>query len=677
MMKKTNFENFTIERDVSWMFFNHRILEEAQKKSVPLLERLSFLGIYSNNLDEFFRVRMASLNRFKEYAKKQSKSEYAKICQTLKIINTLNKQYAKEYEQIILQVQNALKAEKIFLLKEMELNGEQQEFIQKLYYEKLSGYISPVWLNTLKGLSNTADDCVHLVVQADEKFALMELPVSKFGRFIRLPDKNDKICLMYLDDVVRVCLPYVFQGMGFKTFSAYSFKFTKDAEIEIDNDFSTGFVQEISKGVKNRKKGEPIRVLYDSSMPKKALEKLLEKLKIDNLDTVLASGRYQNHKDLIRFPDCGRKDLKYPLWQPIRKKEFESESMLQLVSERDRFIHVPYHSFDSYIQLLREAAIHPEIKSIKTTLYRLAKDSQVIQALMCAAQNGKKVTVIIELLARFDETSNINWGKKMNEAGIRVIYGVQGLKIHSKITYIESKQKSVAVISTGNFHEGNAKVYTDFLMMTSRKNIVSEVAKVFDFIERPYKPVKFKELIVSPNDMRKKLLHLIDVEIKNKREGKNAYILGKINHVVDLKIIKKLYEASNVGVSIQMLVRGNSSVMTGIPGVSENIRFQGIIDRYLEHSRILIFCNGGDEKYFIGSADWMPRNFDKRIEVLAPVYDALLKQDLKRIVSFGLKDSKQGRIVDGSGKNSSVENSEGKNFRSQEKLYDFYKKENK
>lgn len=676
-MKKTNFENFTIERDVSWMFFNHRILEEAQKKSVPLLERLSFLGIYSNNLDEFFRVRMASLNRFKEYAKKQSKSEYAKICQTLKIINTLNKQYAKEYEQTILQVQNALKAEKILLLKETELNGEQQEFIQKLYYEKLSGYISLVWLNTLKGLSNTADDCVHLVVQADEKFALMELPVSKFGRFIRLPDKNDKICLMYLGDVVRVCLPYVFQGMEFKTFSAYSFKFTKDAEIEIDNDFSTGFVQEISKGVKNRKKGEPIRVLYDSSMPKKALEKLLEKLKIDNLDTVLASGRYQNHKDLIRFPDCGRKDLKYPLWQPIRKKEFESESMLQLVSERDRFIHVPYHSFDSYIQLLREAAIHPEIKSIKTTLYRLAKDSQVIQALMCAAQNGKKVTVVIELLARFDETSNINWGKKMNEAGIRVIYGVQGLKIHSKITYIESKQKSVAVISTGNFHEGNAKVYTDFLMMTSRKNIVSEVAKVFDFIERPYKPVKFKELIVSPNDMRKKLLHLIDVEIKNKQEGKNAYILGKINHVVDLKIIKKLYEASNAGVSIQMLVRGNSSVMTGIPGVSENIRFQGIIDRYLEHSRILIFCNGGDEKYFIGSADWMPRNFDKRIEVLSPVYDELLKQDLKRIVSFGLKDSKQGRIVDGSGKNSSVENPEGKNFRSQEKLYDFYKKENK
>lgn len=672
-----NFENYTIERDVSWMFFNHRILEEAQKKSVPLLERLSFLGIYSNNLDEFFRVRIASLNRFMEYAKKQSKSEYAKVCQTLKIVNTLNKQYAKEYEETIARVQEALAAEKIFLLKETELNDGQKEFIQKLYYEKLSGYLSPVWLNALKGLSNTADDCVHLVVQADEKFALIELPVAKFGRFIRLPDKNDKICLMYLDDVVRVCLPYVFQGMLFRNFSAYSFKFTKDAEIEIDNDFSTGFVQEISKGVKNRKKGEPIRILYDGNMPKKALEKLLGKLKIDNLDTVLASGRYQNHKDLIRFPDCGRKDLKYPAWQPIRKKEFENASMLQLVAEKDRFIHVPYHSFDSYIQLLREAAIHPEIKSIKTTLYRLAKDSQVIQALMCAAQNRKKVTVVIELLARFDETSNISWSKKMNEAGIRVIFGVQGLKIHSKITYIESRQKNVAVISTGNFHEGNAKVYTDFLMMTSRKNIVGEVAKVFDFIERPYKPVKFKELIVSPNDMRKKLLHLIDTEIKNKREGKNAYILGKINHIVDLKIIKKLYEASGAGVPVHMLVRGNSSVITGVPGVSENIRFQGIIDRYLEHSRILIFCNGDDEKYFIGSADWMPRNFDKRIEVLAPVYDEILKQDLKRIVSFGLNDSRQGRIVDGSGKNTSVENRENRNFRSQEKLYDFYKKENK
>lgn len=414
-------------------------------------------------------------------------------------------------------------------------------------------------------------------------------------------------------------------------------------------------------------------MLYDADMPRKALEKLLSKLNIDGMDSVLPSGRYQNHKDLMGFPDCGRADLRYPAWPPIRKREFEQGSLLELVREKDRFLHVPYHSFDAYIRLLREAAIRPDVTSVKTTLYRLAKDSQVIQALVCAAQNGKKVTVCIELLARFDEASNIDWSKKMNDAGIRVIFGVPGLKVHSKITHIGSKNGDVAVISTGNFHEGNAKCYTDFLMMTARPALVREVEHVFDFIERPYHPVKFHELLVSPNDMRRKLLHLIDQEIRNRKAGKDAYILGKVNHIVDPKIVKKLYEASAAGVRIDMLVRGNSSLVTGVPKRSENIRLVGIIDRYLEHSRILVFAGGGSERYFIGSADWMPRNFDRRIEVLAPVYDADLQRELKRIVLFGLKDSSQGRIVDGLGKNAPVP---GRKFRSQEALYVAYQKEN-
>ncbi len=671
-MKRKESSRLYVERDISWMYFNHRILEEAKKNSVPLLERISFLGIYSNNLDEFFRVRVASLNRFLEFVdgrRAERKAVKATLCE----ISALNREYSEEYKDVLDDVRVALRQNGFWLLKENELDPSQRRFVQDFYSDRLSGYILPVWFSSLKELGSAADDCVHLVVDADGDFALIALPVRQFGRFVRLPDKDGKRCLMYLDDVVRFCLPYVFQGMGFRAFRAYSFKFTKDAEMDLDTDLSNGFVQKISKGLKSRRKGEPIRVLYDADMPRKALERLLSKLNIDGMDSVLPSGRYQNHKDLMGFPDCGRADLRYPAWPPIRKREFDGGSLLELVREKDRFLHVPYHSFDAYIRLLREAAIRPDVTSVKTTLYRLAKDSQVIQALVCAAQNGKKVTVCIELLARFDEASNIDWSKKMNDAGIRVIFGVPGLKVHSKITHIGSKNGDIAVVSTGNFHEGNAKCYTDFLMMTARASLVREVERVFDFIERPYHPVKFHELLVSPNEMRRKLLHLIDQEIKNRKAGKEAYILGKVNHIVDPKIVKKLYEASAAGVRIDMLVRGNSSLVTGIPKKSENIHLAGIIDRYLEHSRILVFAGGGSERYFIGSADWMPRNLDRRIEVLAPVYDADLQRELKRIVLFGLKDSSQGRIVDGTGRNAPVP---GRKFRSQRALYAAYQKEN-
>jgi polyphosphate kinase len=671
-MKKQKSNDHYVERDVSWMYFNHRILEEAKKTSVPLLERISFLGIYSNNLDEFFRVRVASLSRFLEYVDGK-RAERKKVKETLRAIQELNRRYAKEYEDVLNDVRQSLKAAGFWVLKEDELSDEQRRFVEEFYYDRLSGYILPVWFSALKELGSAADDCVHLVVEADGRFALIALPVKKFGRFIRLPSANGKICLMYLDDVVRLCLPLVFSGMGLKHFDAYSFKFTRDAEMDLDTDLSNGFLQKISKGLKSRKRGEPIRVLYDERMPKKALEKLLAKLSIDRTDSVLASGRYQNHKDLMEFPDCGASHLRYPPFPPIRKREFDGASILELVREKDRFLHLPYHSFDAYVRLLHEAAISPEVKSIRTTLYRLAKDSQVIQALMCAARNGKKVTVVIELLARFDEASNIDWSKKMGDAGIYVIFGVPGLKVHSKITHIASEKGDVAVISTGNFHEGNARCYTDFLMMTARQSIVREVAMVFEFVERPYRPVKFRELLVSPNEMRKKLLQLIDTEIRNACAGKDAYILGKVNHIVDPKMVRKLYEASSSGVSVNMLVRGNSSIVTGVPGQSENIRLVGIIDRFLEHARILIFANGGSERYFIGSADWMPRNFDRRIEVLAPVYDPDLQKELKRIVLFGLKDSSQGRIVDGSASEKSLP---GRKFRSQEALYKAYKKEN-
>ena len=640
MEKKKKEDKYYLPRDISWMYFNRRILQEAMKERVPILERLSFLGIYSNNLDEFFRVRVATQSRVAECEDKAAHSEREEALKLIRQINKLNNRYSKEYEGAIKQVTAELEKENICLVNHVQLDEEQQLFVDSFYQQRLNGFISPVWLKSVKQLGNEADENIFLAVKMRKEghkvgeYAIIELPVAQAGRFIRLPDKDGKNYLMYLDDVVRYCLPLIFHGMNYKHFEAYAFKFTKDAEMEIDNDLRNGMMQKISKGVKSRKRGEPLRVIYDASMPKDLLKRVMNKLNLDKLDTVLGGGKYHNHKDLMRFPDCGRKDLKYPEWTPVLKNELSGNvGMLELIRRKDRFIHVPYHSFDSYIRILQEAAINKEVKSIKTTLYRLAKDSKVVKALINAARNGKKVTVVIELLARFDEASNIDWSKKMQDAGIRVIFGVEGLKVHSKITYISMKTGAdIACISTGNFHEGNARMYTDYMLMTAAKNVTRDVSLVFDFIERPYSPVRFKELLVSPNEMKQKFSRLINEEIKNKQAGKPAYILIKINHITDPVMVKKLYEASSHGVRIDLLVRGNCSLITGVPGVSDTIRINGIIDRYLEHSRIFIFANGGDEKMFIGSADWMPRNLDNRVEVIAPVYDPEIKADLKRVV---------------------------------------------
>lgn len=503
------------------------------------------------------------------------------------------------------------------------------------------------------------------------EYALLQLPVNLVGRFVQLPDRDGKSYIMYIDDVVRCSLPLVFAGLNYNIFEAYAFKFTKDAEMEIDNDLRTGLMQKISKGVKSRKRGQTMRVIYDSTMPRDVLKRVLTKLHVDKLDTILAAGRYQNHRDLMSFPDCGRKDLKYAKWTPILKPELMGEtSLLEAVRKEDRYIHVPYHDFASYIRLLQEAAVHKEVKSIQTTLYRLAHDSKVVKALINAAQNGKQVTVVIELLARFDEASNISWSKKMQEVGIHVIFGVEGLKVHSKITHIGMRKGAdICVVSTGNFHEGNARCYTDYMLMTANKNIVHDVRQVFNFIERPYSPVKYKELLVSPNEMRNNFVRLINDEIKNHNTGKPAYIRIKINHITDPIMVKKLYEASANGVPIDLIVRGNCSLVTNIPGKSDNIRIVGIIDRYLEHARIFQFCAAGENKIFIGSADWMPRNLNNRVEVVTPVYSPAIIRDLERVIDFALRDTMQGRIVDGTGRNFPWQTEDNVPFRSQEEIY--------
>ena len=696
----------TIERDVSWMYFNHRILQEAQRPEVPLLERLNFIGIYSNNLDEFFRVRVATLNRIAENDHKFLRDEVAAAKKTLKQISKLYAEYDEEFTRTVDSVFAELSASGIRLLEEDELDGRQLAWAENFFEENLVGATSPIWMNKVDDLNLIADSAHYLAViltrsESDRtvsSYAVLPIPTGRVGRYHRLPDDADgNACVVALDDILRLMMGKFFVGLDFDKFDAYSFKFTRDAEMEIDNDFNESKMQKVQRGLASRRTGEPLRVMYDSEMPRELLRRVIRKLKLSPYDTIVPSRRYHNHKDLMSFPDCGRNDLKYPLRKPLdmlgnwRASMGETDrvpGIFEIISAADRFIHVPYHSFEAYLQLLREAAVSPKVKTIKISLYRLAKNSKVVEALIAAAHNGKRVTVVIELLARFDEESNIHWSGKMRDAGIEVIYGVEGLKVHGKLTHIKTTSGSYAVIGTGNFHEGNARSYTDVLLFTARPELVREVEKVFDFIASPFIPIKFRELLVAPNHMRGTLSRLIRTEIANARKGLPAYIRMKINHITDEDMIDLLYKASEAGVQIDIALRGNCSIISGQRGFSENIRICGIIDRYLEHSRILIFANGGQERVFLGSADWMPRNLDHRVEVLAPVYDPVIHDELRRIVDSALADTVQARVVDGSGDNrirtladlpeyldASLQGHAVRSFRSQDELYRHYSEE--
>lgn len=673
-----------VNRDISWIYFNHRILQEATRPEVPPLERLSFLGIYSNNLDEFFRVRMATISRVASMPGAHVAHERHKARKLFSEISELNNELSLKYEEAIKEVEKKLADNKIVILKENELSDEQAHFVKCLFREKISGFVSPVWINKLSEFSRESDDRIYMAVTLSAPgvktdYAIIELPVATVGRFIPLPSSDGKSCVMYLDDVIRHSLPLVFPGMGYTDFKAFSFKFTKDAEMELDNDLHVGPLEKIAKGVKSRKKGAATRVMYDEKMPPELLSMLMKKLHLGQLDSVKPTGRYHNHKDFMSFPTMGRDDLKYPVWRPLVKKELKgTDSLLLKVLEHDRFVHVPYHSFDYVVRLLQEAAVSKNVKSIKMTLYRVAKNSKIIEALINAARNGKKVTAVVELLARFDESSNIHWSRKMQDAGVNVVFGVEGLKVHSKLIYIGMKNgKDIAVVGTGNFHEGNAKVYTDYFLMTANPAITKDVADVFSFIKRPYRPVKFRNLLVSPNFMRDRFCELIDNEIRNARNGEKAFIHIKINHITDEEMVSRLYDAAKAGVEVRISVRGNCSLVTGNPELNGNLKATGIIDRYLEHSRLFHFYDGGRNKVFIGSADWMPRNLDNRVEVITPVLDPQIKEDVINTINFALADNTNARIVDGTG-SVEINHIDGEDpFRSQEQLYLRYDSINK
>lgn len=675
-MKGKQTKNDYLEREISWMHFNHRVLQEAMDKTVPLLERLLFLGIYSNNLDEFFRVRVAVLNRIIELKEVSLKQEKKVAQETLLQINKLYKTYKIEFEDTFNTLKNELDKQGIHILNETQINETQQKQILQTFSERLCFHIYPRLFFKDSNFKDLNDANVYLAVRIQKanrqkEYALIEVPENIFGRFIEIPakDKKEKV-FMFLDDVIRICLPQIFVLQHNAKFDTYAFKITKDSEIDIDID--TGdTIKKVSRAVKNRKWGQPVRFIYDMNMPADLLKQIQKYFNIQKTDNITAGGRYHNLKDLMSFPDCQRNDLKYPKKPALFIKNImEAESVIELIKQKDLLLHYPYQSFSNYIRLLREAVICKDVTAIKITLYRLARNSSVAEALICAAKNGKKVTAVIEILARFDEAANIYWAQKMREAGINVILGIEGLKIHAKLMLIKGKKGSITCISTGNFHEGNAKVYTDLTLMTANKTIVKEVENVFIFLQKPYIIQNFKNLLVAPLNMRNGIISLINNEIQNIKKGKPAYIKCKLNHVTDIEIIKKLYEASAAGVKIEMLVRGSCSIVTKTKSHSSNITIKGIVDRNLEHTRILIFCNGGLEKYYLGSADWIYRNFDTRVEVLTPIFDEKIQQELKMIIDFGLKDNKKARIIDGSGKNEIKK--EEIPFRSQEELYEFY-----
>ncbi|WP_304290923.1 RNA degradosome polyphosphate kinase [Porphyromonas uenonis] len=674
-----------IDRDISWMSFNRRILLESAREDVPLMERLNFLGIYSNNLDEFFRVRVASLRRIAE-DEDLSAPQRKKAERTLRKIYKLNKEYAETFEENFQQALDDLAEAGIRVVNELELTPRQEEQVFDFYIRQLGASTNPLSLRKMDFSADQIEESIYLAVQMKEleqgsdkplrqSVGIIKAPVEKFGRFIRIADDEEgRVCIMFLDDVIRFNLKYIFAGLRFNSFEAYTFKFTKDAEMDIrEEDVDVGVVQRVSKGLRRRRKGEMLRVVYDADMPGALRNKIFRKAGLDSNDAKVAGGRYHNLRDLMDFPKCGRQDLCNEPQMPILGDGIDfTESMIDQVLHRDRHLHFPYHSFNRFLRLLREAAISDEVRGIKCTLYRVAKDSNVINTLIAAAKNGKKVTVVVELLARFDEESNIAWAKEMIEAGVNVLFGPETLKIHSKLVHITTRHGDIACIGTGNMHEGTARVYTDVMLMTANKSVAKEVADVFKYIEKPYLDTHFKELLVSPNDMRRRFIALINREIKNKLAGKPAYIMVKVNHIVDPALIKRLYAASQAGVDIDLLVRGNCSLVPGVKGVSENIRVYGIIDRYLEHSRIFIFCNNDDPLYFIGSADWMQRNLDRRIEVVAPVYDKEIQRDLHHIVACGLQDVSQGHYVNSHDGRPRREEAPMPWYRSQTDLYAYY-----
>jgi len=684
----TNYNIILINRELSWLSFNERVLQEAENESVPLIERIKFLGIFSNNRDEFFRVRVATLIRIGKYPKRTERITGENPERLLNKIQKVVIEQQIKFEQVYQKIIKELGQHNISIINEKQISQGQGKFIKKFFHETVMPTLFPIMVDNASKFPFLKDKSGYLIVKLgrfdrikNNKYALIEVPTHIISRFVVLPKEKGKKYIILLDDVIRYCLEDVFNNFPHDYIEAYNIKITRDAEIDIDNDLSKSFVEKISKGLKARKKGQPVRLVYDSQIAPDMLAFIMKKIKLSKVDNPIPGGRYHNFKDFISFPNIGSPDLNYKKIVPLKHPDLPNaqslknqQSFFHVLKKKDIMLTYPYQSFDHILDLLREASIDPKVQSIKITLYRVSKNSNVVKALINAIKNGKQVTAVVELQARFDEESNIYWANKLQEEGAKVIYGVPGLKVHTKMFLITRKEGNKLIdyahVGTGNFNRDTAGIYTDHSLLTSDKRITEEVAKVFSFYSDNLKTGSFKHLLVSPFFMRKQIVQLINKEIQNAKKNKPASIILKLNNLVDPAMIKKLYEASAEGVKIKLMIRGICSLVAGVKGLSENIEAISIIDKFLEHSRVLIFYNGGDEKYFLSSADWMGRNFDFRSEVAVPIYDIAIQNQLRKIIDVLWSDNVKARIL-GSKQNNDYRKAKTKQkeVRAQEAIY--------
>jgi polyphosphate kinase len=687
MIKKTKIPH--INREISWLSFNERVLQEASDPSTPLIERLKFLGIFSNNRDEFYRVRVATINRLTKLGKKAIDIYGDDPKELLQKLQRKVIEQQQNFEEIYQELLHELAKQNVFIINEKQLNQNQQQYVKDYFHNQVETNLFPIMVDENKPFPYMKDKSGYLFVRListvqkqKNKYALIEIPSRTTSRFIILPQEKNKKYIILLDDVIRYNVHEMFSVFGYTTKEAINIKLTRDAELDIDQDVSKSMLEKISKGVKDRKKGQPVRFVYDSTMSKEMLAFIMKKLGMDKKDNAIPGGRYHNFKDFIGFPNIGEKKLMYEHPRPLNHKYLYhiNTSILNVIKQKDILLHYPYHTYDHTITLLREASIDPTVESIKITLYRVADSSKIANALVNAIKNGKKVTVLVELQARFDEENNIYWANKLQEEGATVIYGVPGLKVHSKLflitTRIRGKEIKYAHIGTGNFNEKTARIYTDFSLLTADKNITDEISSVFDFYANNFKTGVYKHLAVAPFFMRQTFVNLIDKEISNAKSGKKASMILKMNSLVDKDMIEKLYEASQAGVQITLIVRGICSLVTEIAGYSDNIKAYSIVDKYLEHARVFIFANGGNEKIYITSADWMRRNLDSRSEVAVPILDADVKKQIKDIINIQISGNTKVRILDRLQQNLYKKAKPGeRKIRVQDEIYNYLKKD--
>lgn len=675
-----------IIRDISWLSFNSRVLQEAADETVPLKERIRFLGIFSNNLDEFYRVRVAALKRMIALGHKAKMHLEADPQSILEEIQQKIIIQQKEFERIWNEILRELKKVNICLVNEKKLSAIHQKFVLNYFNEEVRSYIIPLMIETIHDFPVLNDKSIYLACKLSkkdksipQKFALVSVPVRHLPRFIILPSKNNGQYIILLEDIIRFCLPHIFSFFGYDVFSANIIKVTRDAEIDIDNDISTSLIEKIETGLKNRKKGKTVRFIFDKAIDPFLLKYLVKRLGLSVKDNLVPGGRIHNFKDFMNFPDSvfhNKNPRKKPFPHPSLKN---SSSVTNVILEKDVMLHFPYHSFNSVIDLLREAAIDPDVTSIKITCYRLASRSKIINALTNAVRNGKHVTVVLELRARFDEEANLVWKEELEDAGVKVLLGIPEFKIHSKFCLIKKRVKNhtthYGFVSTGNLNEKTALVYADHCLLTSDRNIMADVNRIFTYLEHPKSKANLLNacnlLLVSPATMRNQLGAMINKEIKNAKNKKRAAITLKLNSISDEKLIERLYEAAKTGVEIKLIIRGVFCMLTENKKFKIPVQAISIVDEYLEHARVMIFHNGGKEKVYLSSADWMVRNIDHRIEAACPVLDKNIQQEIKDLLNIQLHDNMKARILNNDLSNQYINPRNTKKIRSQVETYNY------